>query len=155
MHEMGEEAIRDHARGHGGSDRRVIGWFRDGVLRGAVELHFMGDIAEAAVTVEPEFRGAGVALGLMRSAMRATSNRGAKKVIVRTCQSNRPMLNVARAVGAEFHIDEGDLTGEINARSPTPATYIFDCAEERSGRLASIAASVRDLAAQRLAIVRN
>lgn len=150
LHEMGEDAIRDHARIAGGADRRVIGWFRDGVMRGAIELHFSGDIAEAALTVEPEHRGAGVALGLMRSGLRAAGNRGGKRVVVRTSQSNAPMLTVARAAGARFFAEDGDLTGEIHAAAPTPGSLVFDCAEERNGRLASIAADFRNGAIQRL-----
>jgi len=145
LHEVSDEIIREHAHAYGPSDRRVIGWFRGGKLRGAVELDFSGEIAEAAITVEPEFRGAGVATGLMQSALRAASNRGAKKVIVRTSRENKPMLQLAKTAGARFRVEEGDLTGEIDAKSPTPVSYIFDCAEERSGLLASIASAVMGL----------
>lgn len=151
LHEMGEEAIREHTRNHTPGDRRVIGWFRDGVLRGAVELDFSDDVAEAAVTVEPDYRGAGVAAGLMQSALRAASNRGARKVVVRTSQDNNPMLKLARAAGAQFSIEEGDLTGEIDAKAPTAVSYIFDCAEERHGLLASIASTLRGMLTPRLA----
>lgn len=141
MHQMSDDAIREHARNHGPSNRRVIGWFRDGVLRGAVELDFFEDEAEAAVTVEPEYRGLDVARGLMHSALRAASNRGVRKVIVRTAGENKPMLHLARSVGAHFHIEEGELTGEIDAEAPTPVSFIFDCAEERSGMFASLMAA--------------
>ncbi len=149
LHQMSDDAIRDYARNQDPSTRRVIGWFRAGVLRGAVELHFSGDAAEAAVTVEPEYRGSGVAQGLMESALRAASNRGVKKVIVRTSHGNKPMLRLAKSAGARFVVEEGDLTGEIDAKSPTPVSYIFDCAEERSGVLASVASRALELLAQR------
>ncbi len=135
LHAVNDDWMRDYARRAG--RRRVLGWFVDGTLRGAAEVHFRGDVAEAALSVEAPWRGNGVGLELMRRALRAAQNYGVRTLTVYTTADNTPMIRIAKALDARFSREDGTVTGEIDAGPPTPASLIFDLADEERGLIAN------------------
>ena len=94
---MSEEALDRIAKTPIGRDRQVIGWFHEGVLRGAAEVCFDGGAAEAAFSVEGPWRRLGVGRGLMERALRRAASRGLDSLTVITNRSNRGMMRLARA----------------------------------------------------------
>ncbi|WP_198670722.1 GNAT family N-acetyltransferase [Oceanicella sp. SM1341] len=118
-------------------DRQVIGWFRDGVLRGTAELRFGADDVEAALTVEPEFRCRGIGLMLLERARRRAQALGAKAIRIFTSQNNRPMIAVARKAGLNMSFEDGDAEGAL-ALAPAPAAFWADLLGEEAGQIASI-----------------
>ncbi len=125
------------------ADRQVIGWFHDGALRGAADLRLLGDVAEAAFTVEEPWRRMGVGAELMRRALRRAANRGAKELIVHTNRSNRPMVRLARGFDAALEAEFNEVEGRIPTPAPGPASYAFDAAQEEMGLADAIVAAHR------------
>ena len=102
-----DETLERHAaRALNARESRVIGWFKDGVLRGAVEIGLFraeeGVEAEAAFAVEEAFRLSGVGSMLMERALLFARNRGARRVHIATENGNEAMIALAARAGARF-----------------------------------------------------
>jgi len=115
------EAYAHHAL-HSGA--LVHGWFVDGTLRAAAELHPCGPrqraLAEAAFSVEAPFQNSGIGTELMGRTILAARNRGIRLLHVRCVVDNRRMQAIARKYGAELRFEFGDVIGELSNPTPTP-----------------------------------
>lgn len=119
--------------------RQVIGWFRDGVLRGAAEVQVYpikpcGLEAEAAFAVETAHRRRGVGRELMQRAALFARNRGATRLHIATERTNRPMLRLAMRSGAEFEISGLDADGVLTSDPSSVFSVFLEAAEEETGR---------------------
>jgi GNAT superfamily N-acetyltransferase len=123
--EVSDDALQAHAadalRGRG----RVIGWWKDGVLRGAAEVALSADgaSAEGAFEVEEGFRGRGVGSALVGAALLWARNRGARRLLIHTARRNVPMLKAAARYDAAFEFDLSDAEGVIRTHSPTMSSH--------------------------------
>jgi GNAT superfamily N-acetyltransferase len=129
------EVIAGHARKCFGPDCLVYGYFEDGILRGAAELHvlepgakYSGE-AEAAFSVEQDLRRRGVGSVLMEPVMRAAGNRGLKLVI--TCQpQNVAMQSLAKKFGASLIFDHGDVLGKFPLHLPSLHSIVDEMVDD-------------------------
>jgi GNAT superfamily N-acetyltransferase len=96
----------------------VYGYFDGGVLRGAGELRFdtSGDGAEAAFSVEPEWRRKGIGAALFERVIRKARNRGVNTLSVLCLPNNQAMLQLARKFEAELRFETDAVTGRLVAR---------------------------------------
>jgi GNAT superfamily N-acetyltransferase len=85
---------RDHP------EHETIGWFSRGKLRGAVEIFYGDDVAEAGLTVEAGWRGQGIGGELVRRALSRVRDRGVGSLDILGYQGNYPLLAIAARYGA-------------------------------------------------------
>lgn len=125
-HAVSDAQIEAHARQALRGPGRVLGWFHDGVLRGAAEVALSrgGQSAEGAFEVEAPFRGRGVGSALVGAALLWSRNRGARRLLVHTTRGNVPMLRAARRHDAAFAFDLSEADGVIEAHAPTLRSHL-------------------------------
>ena len=118
---------------------RVIGWFKDGVLRGAVEVALCpaphGPAAEASFAVEEPFRRGGVGSRLMRRALLFARNRGVAQMHIFTEAGNEAMIALATGADARFAADGWETTGVMDAGERTVFSLGYEAVEEEAGVL--------------------
>ncbi len=95
-HAVSEYAARCFANGD-----PIFGFFVDGVLRAAGELHGRGqksveEAAEAAFSVERQWRGQGVGAALLDSIVEAARDIGARTLDLTCLPHNRPMQRLVQ-----------------------------------------------------------
>ena len=118
----------------------VHGWFIDGVLRAAAELHPYGQpaLAEAAFSVETPFQNSGIGTELMGRTILAARNRGIRLLHVRCVVDNRRMQAIARKYGAELRFELGDVIGELANSAPTPLSLARELIADGHGLVGSV-----------------
>lgn len=136
LHAVSDEFLAKQARKLCGVGYCVIGWFRDGVLRGVVEVAADGSAAEASLRVEVAWRNLGVGRGLMRRALRRARQAGCCRLVALTAWHNA-MIRLAQDFGARLFSHDGDVVGEL---TPGPAIWLelsFDLVDDRIGLVAA------------------
>ena len=124
-----------------GIDDVIYGYIVDDVVRGAGELRGVGHnlplgfggSAEAAFSVEVEWRRQGIGARLMSRIVRAARNRRAEVLYMSCLANNEPMLRLARKFSAQLRYEPQAALGEIAPRAPTPATYLGEAADDFTG----------------------
>lgn len=121
-----DEFLTNYAERCFGIDDVIFGYFVDGVLRGAGELRGVGlgldsGSAEAAFSVELDWRRRGVGTELMGRIVQAARNRGADTLYMSCLARNRAMQALAKKFEADLHFDTDELTGRLVARTPSAA----------------------------------
>lgn len=76
-------------------------------VRGMIEIAKIGAWAEVALSVEPDWRGAGLAPRLMIGAARWARNRGIRELEALTLPENGAMRGLGRKLGARSRMDDG------------------------------------------------
>lgn len=111
-----------------GYPRVVIGFWVDGVMRGAGEIIFPlpdsdAGIAEIALSVEAPFQNQGIGTTLVRRLLTVAGNRGADLVRIVSQRDNRRVRALALKFGAQMSAGmEAELEMLI---APPPATYLM------------------------------
>jgi len=95
------------------ADGIVVGWTEDGVIRGVSEIHIVGGEAEAAYTVEPDWRRRGIGRRLMQAGCAAAAAAGARTLLVITTPQARAMIGLAQSQGAAIAAAEGEVVGRV------------------------------------------
>ncbi len=124
-----------------GIDDVIYGFVSEGVVRAAGELRGIGHnlplgigaSAEAAFSVEVEWRRQGIGARLMSRIVRAARNRRAEVLYMSCLANNEPMLRLARKFSAQLRYEPQAALGEIAPRAPTPATYLGEAADDFTG----------------------
>ena len=110
----------------------MFGAFIDGVLRGAAELRSEKAIwaegpplgrhirAEAAFSVEPEFRKQGIGVKLFQRILDAAQNHGVEHIEVLCLPENAAMRKLAGKFTASFRFEDDFVHCTLPARKPTP-----------------------------------
>lgn len=137
---VSDDVIARHVDKCFGPDCLVYGYFVDGILRGAAELHilepgatkFTGK-AEAAFSVERNWRHSGVGSILMERVMSAARNRGLRKVVITCLLQNFAMQSLARKYGANLTYDHDEVTGEFAVRVPSPRSIFNEIVDDSLG----------------------
>lgn len=131
MHEHAALVVKD-------PNRRVFGWFHEGLLRGAAEVSLPKDdpVAECALAVEPQAQRRGVGSALMERSILYARNHGATRFIVLTSRGNQGMIKLARKFGFDFESDGGELEGAITPVPLSAYSLFLEAAEEETGMLA-------------------
>lgn len=109
------QAIADYARRCIHPGVMVIAAEKDGHVIGVAELHPATlDIAEAAFSVNQDWRGKGIGAALFALILEAAWSRGLSELDISTHADNDAMKKLARKFGAELTFDHGDGTGRID-----------------------------------------
>lgn len=112
-----DQFLIDYAQGCSRWDVVIYGFFVDGVLRGAAELRQLNDDhpgeAEAAFSVEQEWRGQRVGSRLFDKIVRAARNRNIHKLHMSCLATNQAMQALARRYEAEISFDYGQSLGIV------------------------------------------
>ena len=124
-----------------GIDDVIYGYIVDGEVRGAGELRGIGHnlplgfggSAEAAFSVERDWRRNGVGAELMSRIVRAARNRRADTLYMSCLVNNQAMLRLARKFSAELRFEPEESQGQIAPKAPTPATMFDEAAEAFNG----------------------
>lgn len=92
-------------------------------VRGLAEVFVTDGTAELAVSLEPAWRGRGLAARLVRAAARMARELGARRLIALTLPGNGPMLGLGRKLGgrARRGPDGLELVFDLDALAPGPA----------------------------------
>lgn len=101
---------------------RVIGLFVEGELRGAAELHTLGETGtrgEAAFSLETPFRGAGHGARLFASLRRLAVRSGIRTLLFQCLSENRAMLAIARRNGASLRFESGEAHATLALEAAT------------------------------------
>jgi len=102
---MRDEDLETHAARALAPGAETIGWFRDGVLRAVTDIYLDRGMAEAAFSVEAEYRGQGIGRRLLEHALRRARNRHCRALLVMTTRDNMPMVRLALSAGARLEHD--------------------------------------------------
>jgi GNAT superfamily N-acetyltransferase len=97
----------------------IIGWFEDGVVRGAAELHKSEDLpgqGDGAFSVERDFRRKGVGSILLAQLLEAARERGYRSLRITTQPQNMAMQALVRKFRGKLSLDHGEMVGMIRLR---------------------------------------
>ena len=142
--------IRRHAANARGLNVVIHGFFFDGVLRGAAELHIdhpmLKGEAEAAFSIEREWQSHGIGSALLERTLLAARNRGVRKLRMHCLADNRRMQQLARKFDAELSFDFGSVVGDVDP----PRSTVLSLLREMTADGYSVANAILDAQARLL-----
>ena len=102
----------------------VIGFFSDGLLRGAAELHMadsptLDEVAEVAITVEVAWQHQGVATELLSRLLIIAGRRSSGAIEMQSLPENYRIQRLARKFGARLCSRSGTSIARIRVPAPT------------------------------------
>lgn len=131
-----DEVIRHHCRSLDLPWTILVGAFRDGVMRGAVELvgsPFDGmNVVELAVSVERTFQNTGAGTELVRQAVLVAQNRSIRRIKMICLQENRRMQAICKKLHGLLDYDEADVMCDIKVAAATRQTLWQEQLEQHS-----------------------
>lgn len=134
---MADGVVADHANGCFGADTLVFGFFVDGKIRGAAELHLLRSQtglrereAEAAFSIERSWRHTGLGSALIERLMAAASSRGLRSLVITCLPQNFAMQKLAKKFGAKMKSESDEVMGRIKVRFPTAQSFLAEFIEE-------------------------
>ena len=139
---VSDEFLGQYASRCFGADDVIYGFFVDGILRGAGELRPIGigddpkagpRAAEAAFSVENDYRRAGVGTELMARITRAARNRRADTLFMTCLSHNQAMQGLARKFEADLRFEFDSVTGRLIGRTPTPLSLWGEAMDDAAG----------------------
>ena len=140
--EVSEDVVTAHALAVFEVGTVIHGFFVDGVLRGAAELHILSRTppveAELAFSVEAEYRNSGIGSALFGRTLLVARNRGVATVIMSCLPSNRRMQSLAKKFDAKIRYNLADVIGELKTPGPTPISIWREMVAEGTGLAASL-----------------
>jgi GNAT superfamily N-acetyltransferase len=113
----------------------TFGYVEAGLIRGAAEMRPLdrhGE-AEAAFSVEPHCRHAGIGTALFSRLVLAARNRRMKRLYMSCMARNRAMQNLARKFEAELVFEAEDVLGIVSSYGPTPASMLDEAMADAQG----------------------
>lgn len=139
---VSETFLRDYAARAFALDGVIFGYVEDGELRAAGELRVLTDDvereAEAAFSVEADWRRRGVASGLFQRIIDAARNRRIKRILVICLPNNQGMRALARKFDGEIERLGADMLGVVT----TPRANLFSRWREMADDAVGFAAAV-------------
>ncbi len=142
-HHVSDGFIEAYARKSADIGAVTFGYVVDGHVCAAAELKYPAGAsrgtAEAAFSVERGYANQGVATELMGCVIRSARNRGVKHLVLTCLAENAKMRAIAAKYGAELHIEQGSVVGDI---SPKRADYFSISSEFLEDRLAYVHAAL-------------
>lgn len=124
-----------------GIDDVIYGYIVDDVVRGAGELRGVGHnlplgfggSAEAAFSVEMNWRRRGVGSELMARIVRAARNRRADTLYMSCLTSNAAMASLARKFSAELRREPDEAMAALDPKGPSAGTILSEFSEDLAG----------------------
>lgn len=111
----------------------VYGYFEGDLMRGAGELRLKDGTAEAAMSVESDWRHHGIGTELFARVIRAAYNRGVESLSILCLPHNQAMLELARKFDAELHFESDEITGQLISRQISPLALWDEYVEDSLG----------------------
>jgi GNAT superfamily N-acetyltransferase len=108
----------------------VVGWFENGVLRGAVEIYYRDDTAEAGLTLEEVYRGKGIAVELVRHALRQAGSHGARSLSMPFIRGSRSMTEIVAMLSSPESFGRWRKTDAPEPGSPVRGWIEFDAEDQ-------------------------
>ena len=137
---MSDDFLVHYAKHCFGQGDLLYGVFVDGELVGAAELRSSSAIwseqapfgrhihAEAAFSVDQDYRRHGFGERLFRRIQRAATNHGVETIEIVCLPDNVGMRALAQKFKTHFTFEESALTGRLRARRPTPFSLMREAA---------------------------
>lgn len=130
--------VEKHVAGINTSEVMIFGFFVDGTLHGAAEMHFIGPrlmcrVAEVAFSVETAWQSHGVGSALLERTLLTARNRGVRFLHMDCMADNRRMQQLARKFDAELSFDLGSVIGELETPQPTPLSLMQEMIVDGQG----------------------
>jgi GNAT superfamily N-acetyltransferase len=147
---MSDDFIARYAENCFGKGDLVFGAIVDGRLVGAAELRSSEAIwteqapfqrhvhAEAAFSVESDYRRRGIGEQLFGRIETAASNHGVETIEIVCLPDNVGMISLARKFKAHFTYEENTYTGRLIARRPTPLSLLSELSHDAADFAASM-----------------
>lgn len=134
---VSDDTVRRHAARAHGLNVVIHGFFVDGVLRGAAELHishpmFKGE-AEAAFSIESDWQSHGVGSALLELTLLTARNRGVRKLRMYCLADNERMQQLARKFDAELKFDFGSVIGDVDPPRSTALSLMRELTADACG----------------------
>ncbi len=135
-----ETFLDDYAKTCLSAGSFVYGYFDGDLMRGAGELRWhAGDAAaEAAISVESDWRHHGIGSALFARVLRAASNRKIATLSILCLPHNQAMLELARKFDAELHFETDEITGRLVAHRRSPAAVWREYVDDSLGFVDSL-----------------
>lgn len=159
---VSDDFLREYAERCFGRGDLVYGAFLHRQLRGVAELRsdkaiwteqapFARHIeAEAAFSVEANWRRKGVGETLFARVAQAAGNHGVEAIAINCHANNLPMLRLAAKFSAQMSFEEDQIAGRLIARRPTALSLLREAARDAADFAASAGdAQMRAFAAGR------
>ena len=112
----------------------ILGYFRDGNLRGVAELVQAGNrwpkAAELALTVERPYQNQGIGTELLQKALVMARNRFIRRVYMICLLENEKMQRIAQNCEASLVIYEGEAEGTVWPPWPSYLSFVEEAATE-------------------------
>jgi GNAT superfamily N-acetyltransferase len=123
-------------------DTVLFAYFEAHQIRAAAELRGLAmayrPSAEAAITVEPEWRKRGIASALMDRLLTTAQNRSVGQIYMICLRENGAMQNVARKFGARLHFEKDEVVGKLDPAWPTPGSLIEEAIRDANGFVTAV-----------------
>ena len=149
---MSDDFLVRYAENCFGKGDLLYGAFVDGKMVGAAELRSNQAIwseqapfgrhinAEAAFSVDQDYRRRGIGEKLFKRLLRAATNHGVETIEIICLPDNAGMQNLAKKFHTQFAFEANSLTGRLTARRPTALSLI----REASGDALDFGAALFD-----------
>jgi GNAT superfamily N-acetyltransferase len=115
--EVSDRFLRDYVGCIDLTNTAILGFFDGDEMRGAAELRSMRnvwcDAAEAAFSVEAQWRSRGIGGALMMDTLAMSRGLGVERVHLICERHNRAMLRIAEKVCADIRFEHGDCLSQI------------------------------------------
>jgi GNAT superfamily N-acetyltransferase len=143
---VSDEFIARYAERCFEADGLIFGYFAEDELRGAGELRMTSrdhKTAEAAFSVEKDWRRKGVGKALMTRIVRGARNEGVTTLYLTCLASNRAMQKVARHFDAELKFETDQVTGRLVGYARTSGPTLEDHLDDAASLATSIIEKLR------------
>jgi GNAT superfamily N-acetyltransferase len=121
----------------------VIGFFENGMVRGAAELHppdqSSDSLPEVAFSVESSVRRRGVGSILFRKLIAEARAKGYQSLRITTGAQNEAMRALANKFGAHLKFRHGESTGTIDVTQPSEGELATSWAETTANAVRAVA----------------
>ena len=150
VHGVSDAVIENYASRVHGMGAIIHGYFVDGEVRAAAELHKLGatwgKLAEAAFSVEEPYQNEGVGTELMGRVIRAARNRGIEHLYISCLAENTRMQAIARKHAADLRFQPGEVIADIVPPEPDYVSMFIEAMEDRVASFTSAPDSPERLA---------
>lgn len=141
-HAVSDGFIEDYASRMSANGSIVHAYIDDDKVGAVAELRKIGETwghqAEAAFSVEAEYRDKGIATELMGRVIRSARNRGVSHLIMSCMADNAKMQAVARHYDAELRFEADEVIGEILPDRANPMSVFAEAVQDRMGFLSAV-----------------
>ncbi len=134
---VGDDFVARHATSLLDGDSIVYGAFPDGILRAVAELSGLHDhdptTAEAAFSVESDFRDRGIGDALLSRVITAARNRNVTSLYMLCLRENERMKHLAVKHDARLEYHTTDVEARLTPQPPNPFSIAREMADETRG----------------------